>query len=665
MAGFSTAINGIRTLLQLMDVAGNNIANAKTPGYHARQAKVVPVLGALRWGVRIGQGTEVTDVVRLRDELIERTLLSNIQIKARLRQQKDSLALLEGIFAEPSFGSLNGRLGDFLSSLEKLAADPFDATLRNDVVLRADSVASAFNRISREVDTFKGDLRETLDSLIDKVNSLTAAIASLNVKIKQYEASGVGAPDLRDERDRLISELAELVNVSTFEGAGGEVSVMANGTALVSGALNTPLEADMEDGVLAVYVEGDRKGVPLRLTEGKIAGVLQVYNEVLPWLDGSLDDLANAFRRSVNLIHTVSLPSSGRFRSLEGSNALLSATVPVSETGYDVPAGTNHRLVVNVEDETTGDVSQYEIPVDTTLSESTFVANLAAALSAVPHLTASVSDGRLRIESDAGYTFGFATQYDPDPVWTTAGGASPPSLGVSGEFEGDQDLFYTLTAQNGGVIGTDTLDFNVEVRDRAGTLLRSFTLSVPSDYGEGEPVVLENGLSVSFGAGDVVAGDSFSFTAHSSMDTAGVLDVLGMNTLMDGLGAGDIHVAERIKNDPSLLAGALTEQPGDNRSFLRMSLLGEQRLLEGGTKTMDEFYRSVLGDIGTMKNAKEVQFNNLEALVKDFENRRDAISGVNVDEEGMHLIRYQRIYQGLAKYVSVIDSSLKDLLSVV
>jgi flagellar hook-associated protein 1 FlgK len=56
--------------------------------------------------------------------------------------------------------------------------------------------------------------------------------------------------------------------------------------------------------------------------------------------------------------------------------------------------------------------------------------------------------------------------------------------------------------------------------------------------------------------------------------------------------------------------------------------------------------------------AADIIFDSLTA-------QRESISGVNLDEEAVSLISYQRAYEGAARYMNVVDEMLQVLLSLV
>ena len=664
MSGFSIGLNALRTAMELMYIAGDNIANANTPGYHAKRAYVVPEIGSTNGIYVQGLGSSVMDVSRLRNELIERSLLAYTQVEATLGQESAALSHLESLFGEPDTNGLDAQLGGFFESVAALAADPNDPVLRQDVVQKADSVCNLFRMTDAELATMADSTRTEAESTVAEINNLTQQIAELNLQIQMAEAGGDSAPSLEDARDQLISQLADLINVTTHDAGFGVVNVSCAGTLLVDGVHNLELQTVVNDGVLSAVASGG-VGQSISVREGKLAGILYVANELLPRFSTMLDDLANAFRRSVNLVQTTGLGASGRFHTLEGLNPFLSDT-PVSELGYGVAAGTDEKLVINVEDESTGEITQYELPLDTTQAADVFLTDLRDAINAgVNHVSAEIVDGRLNLQAEDGYAFDFATPYDPNPAESgdiTA--TDPTSPTVVDAYTGETDLEYSVSFLTGGEIGTDGITIQVSVNEPSGPVLRTFTRTIDDGYDPGDPIELENGLKLCLSAGNVSAGDSFSFTAHASTDTAGVLDALGLNVFLTGQGAGAIQVAERIHQNPLALASGISELPGDNQKLLELHDVSTEKLLLGGTATLNEHWRSMVGEVATEASTRSGQYENVQKLVTNLQDQRDSVSGVSTDEETIAIARSQSIYQGIVKYMGVLNDMMNMLFDL-
>ncbi len=664
MAGFNTGVNALRMASKLIDMSGDNIANANTPGYHAKRASVVPVIGPNVGGVRIGLGAEVEDVQRIRNELVERALLEHLQSREMLGTSLESLKHIELLFSEPTQTSLSAGLGQFFDSVDLLSGNPDDPTLREEVLQRSQALGEGFNSLDNGLEEVRDDVWLDIFDVVRQINALTERIGNLNTRIRDSETAGVSAPSLKDMRDQRISELSELINVTTYQADYGVVNVSCAGTLLVHENQNAPISAVNTDEGVVIRREG-ATGHRMRVTGGKLAGLLDLLNEVIPDYRSSLDELANTFRRSINLVHTTALGLSGRFHSLAGLNAFPNSD-PFCEQGYGVPAGTAETLVINVEDEATGEVTQHELTLDTTQAADAFLVGLRDAINAsVGHVTADIDAGRINLTADDGYAFGFATPYDPNPAEPgdiTA--ATPTSPQILDAYTGDEALTYEFNFLDGGTVGTDTIDIQVDVRSPAGPVLRTLTYQIDADYSPGDAIALENGLQFTLSDGGVVAGDGFSFTAHSSMDTAGVLDALGLNVLFNGLGAGNIEVPEEMRGNTARVAGAMRPMPGDNHRFLDMSAVRLAEVAADGTATLGGYYDTLVGRIGTTRNTREVQHENQEQLVKELQNRRDAISGVSVDEEMVRMIEARTVYSGALKYISLMNQALSDLLEL-
>ncbi|MFO8008938.1 MAG: flagellar hook-associated protein FlgK [Candidatus Brocadiia bacterium] len=664
MSGFTTGLNSLRTAAQLIQMGGDNIANANTPGYHVKRATVAPVIGPTIAGVRIGLGSTVEDVRRVRNELIEKALLEHVQARELFGAELDTLTHLEQLFAEPTEASLDARLGEFFDAIDLLAADPDDATLREQVVQKAQAVCDIFHRLNDDLNQVIQDLENNIDYEVNRVNALTERIAALNQRIRSIETSGATAGSLKDSRDQLISELAEIINLKVYQADFGVVNVSCSGTLLVHEGNHSTIAAERGEEGLVLRCE-EAAGHELEVREGRLAGLLQMRNDTVPTYSDRLDDLADALRRAVNLVHTVGLGLDGRFEALNGLNA-FNTTEPFADLGYDVVSGTAEKLVVNVENQATGQVTQFELTLDTTQAADAFLISVRDAINAtVTNVNATIDDGKLNLAADNGYAFGFATPYDPNPAEAgdiTAAGPTVPSL--LDDYTGGQDLVYQFTFMQTGQVGTDSIDIQIDVRDTGGALLRTLTRSVDDTYMPGDTVEVENGLRLALTEGNVSAGDGFSTTAYADTDTAGVLDALGLNVMLTGLGAAEIEVADRLVRDPSLLAGSLRPMAGDNHRFLDLSALRDAHVASDGAESLNGAYRSLVSHIGTARNTRSVQHENQEDLVTELTNQRDSVSGVSVDEEMIKMMTARTIYQGTLKYVSMLDGILSELVSL-
>src|SRR5690349_20322852 len=101
MQSLSIGLSGLSASQQLLDLTGQNITNANTPGYHRREA----VLAPREIGGASGTGVDVTRVRRLVSSLLEQSVTRNTYATADVARQLDGMTQVESIL-QPGDGSL-------------------------------------------------------------------------------------------------------------------------------------------------------------------------------------------------------------------------------------------------------------------------------------------------------------------------------------------------------------------------------------------------------------------------------------------------------------------------------------------------------------------------------------------------------------------------------
>jgi flagellar hook-associated protein 1 FlgK len=126
----------------------------------------------------------------------------------------------------------------------------------------------------------------------------------------------------------------------------------------------------------------------------------------------------------------------------------------------------------------------------------------------------------------------------------------------------------------------------------------------------------------------------------------------------------DLALHPSILSSLNKIAAATSTNVGDGSNAKKMGDLKFEPLPFSTNKTtMNDFYRYIIGQLGT--DAKEAQrmTENSEMLVSQIENRRESVSGVSIDEEMSNLVRFQQAYNAAARYVSAVDEVLDKLIN--
>ena len=291
-----------------LDVTGQNIANVNTPGYSRRVVDFgsVPPVGQNS----AGRGVEVLAIRAQRDGLIERRLQVETSGSERYATIAERIGSIESVVARGA-GSVDTRLNEFYDSWARLALRPTDAVARQDVLESGNAVAAAFRSTAARISDLGRDTDQQVVATVNDINTLTRRIAELNVSIGSTTSSGAKL-QLQDEQQQLVNELATLTDVRVVARTEGGVDIdTASGQALVIGntgyALATPTAGAA--GYHAVTAGGD--DVTAVLSGGRLGGLLEVRDRLLPAYAARLDDQAAALATAVNTAHTAGFDLDG------------------------------------------------------------------------------------------------------------------------------------------------------------------------------------------------------------------------------------------------------------------------------------------------------------------------------------------------------------------
>jgi len=647
----STLGIGLSALLaaqKAIDTAGHNIANAHTPNFTRQRVQLVSIAPNRLGPMHTGAGVRPIRVEAIRDAFIERALLSQDPMAGAATRRSYLLGDIERLFPVDPEANLGAVMDDFFNSFRALARNPAGAAERAAVVQHAQALTGAFNDLGDRLAAFRRDLAPYAEGAVRRVNDLAARIASLNAQIRDTAVTHGEANDLIDQRTTALRDLATLVPITVTYDNLGRADVRAAGLLLVAKDHATELTATAESGAIEVRVGSS---MPFDPGGGELGALLDVANLVVPDYLARLDALAATIVREVNLRHTTGVGRGGSFTSLVSTQTLDdSAALDDAGLPFALQAGD---LYVSVIDQATGEVTQARLAIN---PSSDTLADLAAALGAVDHLAARVAGGRLQVTAEAGYTFDFTNRVPSHPG--TLGTATPT---LAGHVTLDASDVYTFTADAAGTIGT-TPGLTVTVTDAAG--LTVAMLEVGEGYEPGQALELPGGLTVSFSAGDVAASDAFSAELAAEPDAQGFLAALGLNTFFGGTSAAGMTLEAAVAADPSRIAAGWGDASGDNRNALRMAGVQDAAFASLGDDTVDGHYAELIGQVGLDSQMAQRGAASAILLLEAALNQRDAISGVNQDEEAVDLLRFQQLYAFAAKYIQTINKLLDDLMTI-
>ncbi len=108
-------------------------------------------------------------------------------------------------------------LQSYYSGWSAVANDPTSTAARQALLGNAQALAGNFQTTSTQLNNLNTDVNTRITADVQQINSIGAAIATLNQQIVTSTAAAGGQPpnELLDQRDQLVSNLSQLVGVTT------------------------------------------------------------------------------------------------------------------------------------------------------------------------------------------------------------------------------------------------------------------------------------------------------------------------------------------------------------------------------------------------------------------------------------------------------------------
>lgn len=707
MAGdlLGTSTSGVLAAQRALGTTGHNIANATTEGFSRQRADLEARKPTLSGNGAIGTGVIVDNVSRYYDEFVVGELRNTTSQSKFYDKAYDYTTQVDNLLADPRAG-LAPSLSDFFDSVNGLANDPSSNSSRQVMLSSARNLSDRFEFMNTRLDDLRTATNGDMRVMVGQVNELAKGIAELNNAIvRSREVTNKPANDLLDQRDRLVEELSELINVRTTIQEDDRMNVfVGNGQTLVVADVASKLDVQLNEfdptqsEVVFVGAGGNTVITPY-LTGGALGGLNKFRSEILDPTQNELGRIAIGVAKTFNEQHKLGMDLSNQlgenfFSEIDTDSPLV---LPSLKNKGDI------QLKVEVTDAnklTTSDYQlnyvqgQYELlrlddakvirrfsspPQDfeeeglrLTIKGGSNIQELDKFIIQPTRRSAelfgvevgSISNiaaaSPIRVESDidnlgdAEIEVTQITSTDNPSFKTAAGNLSPPYIV---RFVDDNN-FEIL--DNSGKPVRVKLDASADDPSISLNEFKSATPAVPAtetEDGRAIPAIppkhdrKEKGEQAD-GLGGVAGPIPYNAKEGTEiLPVAGGID-RGINIKVNGKPrAGDIF---RIEFN--------TDGTSDNKNALALAQLQTKPTLMGGTADYTQTYGQLVSRVGSTTHELGLNKKAQSLLLDQAIESREAISGVNLDEEAAELIRYQNLYQANAQVIAAAKQTFQVLL---
>ena len=407
-----------------IQVAGNNMANAATPGYSRQVARYLPARGDQSIpGIQIGNGVLVRSVQRQVDNALQGRLWNGGSDFFSAATKSGIFSQIEAALGELGDHDLSSELSAFFNSWSERGNQTQSSAA---VVQQGDRLAGFIKNLRSQLVDQQRQIDDQMGATVSRGNELLRQVAQLNGTIAQAEVSGATANTLRDQRDGILSELASIMDINVVDHGQQGVDVLVGSTPVVLGGAVRELQVKrtVVDGETQIAIATAADGQTLNITSGALGALVGSRVSAVAGTIDKLDRLASQLIFEVNKLHSTGVNAAG-LSSTMGTLAFGASdrNLALNDAGNQITsrlpfAAKNGYFTVNVRNKDTGAVESVRINVDLDginaggaagTTDDTSAADIVAAIGAIPGLTAGfTADDKVSVQAATGFDFSFA-----------------------------------------------------------------------------------------------------------------------------------------------------------------------------------------------------------------------------------------------------------------
>ncbi|RTL33615.1 MAG: flagellar hook-associated protein FlgK [Burkholderiales bacterium] len=303
---FSIGSSAMTATQAMLDTTAHNISNVNTPGYSRQQVELSTEGGLYTGAGFYGRGVKVTTVTRSTNEFLVKEVNVNTAQNSSDQTRLDKLKQLEGVLPTGETG-LGYSASQVLNAFVDVANAPQDVSARQVALSKAQDWVSRMNTAGKQLQDLQSGVVSDMQSTVAQVNSLTKKIADVNQAIAKYQGSGHTPNDLLDQRDQLVKQLNQQVQVTTVPAEDGTLSVFMGGGQLLvlsNSAQTLAVVRDPADpslGRVALATNGSNRILDgTQMTGGALEGLLQFQDSDLAQTKQQLNTFCANFADALN-----------------------------------------------------------------------------------------------------------------------------------------------------------------------------------------------------------------------------------------------------------------------------------------------------------------------------------------------------------------------------
>jgi flagellar hook-associated protein 1 FlgK len=313
-----------------LEVLSRNVSNSGTPGYHRQSLSVIDTVAGASSYARSGT------VERAFNKSLQVYYTNAVSDTAYSGTRAASLDRLQAFLGMPGkAGSLDTMFGNLQNAFQALSTSPDNYASRATVVTQAQAMATTLNSLTRDVQQLRQEAENEMAATVDRLNLAVTSLKSVNDKLGDLSSDNATRATLMDQRDRLVSEIAELMDVRVDYRSDDTVALMTrSGVGILDGSAArfnfTPagalsadkqFSADPAKNSVGRLTLSTASGSTIDLVQqrvlqsGKLGALVELRDETLVAAQGQLDEIAAGLAQAMSTVKTAGTAASSGTRN--------------------------------------------------------------------------------------------------------------------------------------------------------------------------------------------------------------------------------------------------------------------------------------------------------------------------------------------------------------
>lgn len=302
-------VSGLQAFKRQLDTTSHNIANVNTNGYSRQHVDLSTRPPDYTGFGYVGNGVNISGVRRTVDDFLNNQILTNSTGLSQVDTFHSLVSQVDELLANTDAG-LTSSMQGFFNAAQDVANDPSSVPARQVFLSQAESLVDRFQFLDGQLNSLTQQVNSDMTSRVTEVNSIAEAIATLNRSISTSYGNEQNAPnDLLDQRDQLVRDLSQHVDVQVVGQSNGALNVfIGNGQALVIGNESRSLavsnnafdpslkDVSISDGKTQMVITDQLRG-------GALGGSLNFLDQVLYPAQNELGRIAVGLAGTFNEQH--------------------------------------------------------------------------------------------------------------------------------------------------------------------------------------------------------------------------------------------------------------------------------------------------------------------------------------------------------------------------